>query len=76
MPLMIMWAKDETSLNSGTALEVIPATAAAAKLGVSEARLRQLSLAGAITHVDQFAKARLYLVDDVEKLKRDRETKV
>lgn len=72
MPLMILWAQSEEALGRGSALEVISATAAAAKLGISEARLRQLSIAGVIKHVDQFAKARLYLVDDVEKLRSAR----
>lgn len=72
MPIMILYAKTDEELQRGTALEVVTATSAAAKLGVSEARLRQLSLVGAIKHVDQVAKARLYLVDDVEKLKAAR----
>lgn len=72
MPLMIMWAKTDEELASGVALEVVSAATAAGKLGVSEARLRQLSIAGAIQHVDQFAKARLYLLDDVEKLRASR----
>lgn len=72
MPIMIVWAKTEAELAIGPGLEVVSAAVAAGKLGVSEARLRQLSLAGAIKHVDQFAKARLYLLDDVEKLRATR----
>ena len=69
---MILWARSDEELQRGTALEVVTATSAAARLGVSEARLRQLSLTGAIKHVDQVAKARLYLVNDVEQLKAAR----
>lgn len=74
MPILILWRKTEEELASGAGLVALSATAAAAKLGVSTARLRQLVIAGEIAPVERFAKANLFLADDVEKLRVSRST--
>lgn len=76
MPILILWRKTEEELASGSGLVVLSATAAAAKLGVSAARLRQLVIAGEIVPVERFAKANLFLADDIEKLRVDRASSV
>jgi hypothetical protein len=72
MPILILWRKTEEELASGAGLVAMSATAAAVKLGVSAARLRQLVMAGALVPVERFAKANLFLADDIEKLRLSR----
>lgn len=72
MPILILWRETHEALMSGTGLEALMPAAAATRLGVSESRLRQLVLAGAVSPIAKVAKANLFLADDIEKLRLGR----
>lgn len=63
----------QEQINAGKGMTAIPSNLAAARLGISEARLRQLVNDGAIGPCATYKGAWLFSESDVEVLKRERQ---
>lgn len=70
--IVVILVGSPEQIQRGKGEPAVTCAQAAARLGISDARLRQITKNGAIAPVAVFGKAHLYLERDVEELKQRR----